>query len=278
MQTITLQKRKLDYRQYVQRRASETDCADLLRDEFKLVDAESGKLVALYCRPQNEEILFRFLWEACINTKFAESYRTSGLVTTSRIFGYNPRNSIRKDYCSIAAYALEQPDCHKQVVACGALAAKYYALHNPELYENHLATTREKVVDDYKFADFPFTSGIINDNNPLCYHFDSGNFKDVWSAMIVLKRGITGGHLAMPEYNVSCEVSDQSIFFFDGQSILHGVTPIIKQRPDARRFSIVYYSLKAMWSCSPLNDEIARARMRRESVELRRKLGKKVKT
>jgi hypothetical protein len=276
MQNLRLKKRKIDLRQFVQRRAQDEDCPEILKDEFKLIDDETGKVVALYCKPQNEDSAFDILFNACLKTKFQETYRTSGLKTTSRIFGYNPRNAIRKDFCSIASYAMEQPDLHSRVIACGALAAKYYALHNPELYDAHLATTQSKVVADFKFSDVPFTSGIINDNNPLCYHFDSGNFKDVWSAMIVLKRDIRGGHLSMPEYGVSCEVADKSIFYFDGQNILHGVTQIIKNRPDARRFSIVYYSLKAMWNCSPLNEEIARARMKREQVELKRRKPRKV--
>ena len=151
------------------------------------------------------------------------------------------------------------------------MAAKYYALHNTELYQEHLATTHENIVDDFSLPDVPFTSGIINDNNPLCYHFDSGNFKNVWSAMIVLKHKTSGGYLAMPEYDLMCEVANHSIFFFDGQSILHGVTPIKKLASDSRRFSLVYYSLQSMWNCQPLREEIARARTRREEVEQKRR-------
>lgn len=277
MQTITIKKKKINLREYVQRRAEEKDCRTFLKGEFRLVDEETGRVVALYCKPKNEEERFDDLFEACSATKFTKDTRTNGLQTTSRIFGYNPRNAIRKDFCSAASFANDQPELHKRVLAAGLLAAKYYAIHNPELYENHLKTTQEKIVDDYKIPEVPFTSGIINDNNPLCYHFDSGNFKDVWSSMIVLKRQIAGGFLAMPEYDVLCEVSDKSIFYFDGQSILHGVTPITKRSKNARRFSVVYYSLKAMWDCKPLREEVARARMRRQQVEERRARGEKVK-
>lgn len=277
MQTITIRKRKIDFTQYVQRRASDADCSTLLKDEFKLVDEESGNVVALYCKPDNESQRFDDIFDACKDVRYQQSYRTSGLKTTSRIFGFNPRNAIRKDFCSITSFAVEQPDLHSRVLAGGALAAKYYALHNAELYDEHLETTRAKVTATFQIPDVPFTSGIINDNNPLCYHFDSGNFKNVWSAMIVLKHKIAGGHLAMPEYDVACEVAGNSIFYFDGQSILHGVTPIQKLQEDSRRFSIVYYSLRAMWDCRPLREEIARARNRREQVEQRRLRGEKVK-
>ena len=271
MQTLVLEKKKIDLRQFVQRRANESDCETLLKDEFRLIDKESGKMVCLYIKPAEDAEALDDIFECCTEVKYQESYRTSGLKTTSRIFGYNPRNAIRKDFCSITSFATEQPNQHAKIMSGGAIAAKHYALHNADLYSEHLNTTQERVVEDYRHADVPFTSGIINDNNPLCYHFDSGNFKDVWSAMIVLKKDIGGGYLSMPEYGVMCEVKDKSIFYFDGQSILHGVTPITKLRADSRRFSIVYYSLRAMWNCAPLREEIARARMRREQVEQKRR-------
>jgi len=271
MQTLVLEKKKIDLSEFAHRRAEESDCPTLLRDEFRVVDKISGKVVCLYIKPAEDASCLDNIFNCCTKVKYQETYRTNGLKTTSRIFGYNPRNAIRKDFCSITSFATEQPNHHANIMSGGVIAAKHYALHNPELYSEHLKTTQERVVEDYRLADVPFTSGIINDNNPLCYHFDTGNFKDVWSAMIVLKREISGGYLAMPEYGVMCEVKDKSIFYFDGQSILHGVTPITKLRADSRRFSIVYYSLRAMWNCAPLREEIARARMRREQVEQKRR-------
>jgi hypothetical protein len=226
--------------------------------------------MALYCKPTGESAVFNDIFDACRTVKYVRDYRTDGLQTTSKIFGYNPRNVLRKDYCSVSALARENPAIHERILAGGALSAKYYALHNQELYAEHLATTREKIVEQWQLPAVPFTSGIINDNNPLCYHFDSGNFKNVWSAMIVLKHKIAEGYLSMPEYDVMCEVANHSIFYFDGQGILHGVTPIKKLAPDARRFSLVYYSLQAMWNCQPLREEIARIRMLREQREQKR--------
>jgi len=270
MQTLTLKRREIDLKEYCDRRADESDCSTLITDEFKLVDENTGQVMALYCKPAQESDTFNDIFDACMKVKYVSDYRTNGLKTTSRIFGYNPRNAIRKDFCSAASLAHDAPELHQRVLRGGALAAKYYAVHNPELYEEHLNTTQEKIVEDFRLPDVPFTSGIINDNNPLCYHFDSGNFKNVWSAMIVLKHKVAGGYLAMPEYDILVEVSNHSVFYFDGQGILHGVTPIKKLAADSRRFSIVYYSLQQMWNCQPLREEIARARMRREAVERKR--------
>jgi hypothetical protein len=270
MQTIVIEKKKIRIREFVQRRAEEADCQTLLKEDFRLIDKDSGKVVCLYVQPTEDHLVLDDIFNCCAKVKYQKTYRTNGLKTTSRIFGYNPRNAIRKNFCSVASLAAEQPNQHAKIMSGGFIAAKHYAIHNPELYASHIETTKTSIVQDYRKTDLPFTSGIINDNNPLCYHFDSGNFKDVWSAMIVLKREITGGYLSMPEYGVMCEVADKSIFFFDGQNILHGVTPITKLNPDSRRFSIVYYSLRAMWDCSPLREEIARARNLRQEIETKR--------
>ena len=119
-----------------------------------------------------------------------------------------------------------------------------------------------------------FTSGIVNHNNPLKYHFDSGNYNGVWSAMFAFKRDIEGGHLACPEIDVAFKCSNFSLVMFDGQSILHGVTPIKKMKPDAVRYTVVYYSLKAMWSCDSPSDELERMRSKRQEIELSRKMNK----
>ncbi len=88
--------------------------------------------------------------------------------------------------------------------------------------------------------------------------------------MIVFKDGIKGGYLAMPEYDISVECKNGAAFFFDGQKILHGVTPIEKTKLAATRYSVVYYSLQQMWSCLPLGMEIERIKKLRSDREMKR--------
>jgi hypothetical protein len=270
---IVLKKNAVDLEKFVHRRANESDFTTLIKEEFRLIDQDSGKIVALYVKPKKEKVAFSKIFRACKQTKFTKDTRTSGLVTTSSIFGYAPRNPIRgKPYCSSTRMANEQREQHDVLMDVAApLCARNYKEHHPDLYAEHMGLSK-KIVSDYRDDETPFTSGIINDNNPLCYHFDSGNFESVWSAMIVLKDRIAGGYLSMPEYGIGVEVANNSIFYFDGQGILHGVTPIKKLHPEARRFSIVFYSLKRLWSCLPLSEEIARAKqMRTEFEDLKEK-------
>lgn len=267
MKTVKLSKRKIDYKSFVQKKATEQDCGVLIREESIFVDSSTGQFLGLYCKPKDQDMFFEKLRKTCQSTKYQKSTRTGGLISTSRIFGFNPRNARRKNFCSVASLGYEQKKEHQAYLEGGKIASKLYQQYNPELHQSHAGLCDEKVLPEFKIKETPFTSGIVNDNNPLCYHFDAGNFHNVWSAMIVLKQGIKNGHLSMPEYGVKCEVADKSIFFFDGQSILHGVTPIIKTNAWAKRYSIVYYSLREMWKCLPMTEEIARIRNLRTKME-----------
>lgn len=205
--------------------------------------------------------------------KYEENVRTAGLKTRSRIFGYNPRNTVRKDFCSTTSLAVEQPREHAIVCKYGVQIAGLYSEFTPETFAKHQEIIKAKVLDEWAIRETPFTSGIINKNNPLKYHFDSGNFKGVYSCMAVFKKHIRGGFLSMPEYGVGVSLPHNSVFMFDGQSVLHGVTPITKTSPDAVRYSIVYYSLQQIWNCLPLGEEIARIRNLKTQRERRRAKG-----
>ncbi len=90
---------------------------------------------------------------------------------------------------------------------------------------------------------------------------------EVYSCMIVFKGGIGGGYLSVPEYGVGFQLPNNSLFLFDGQGILHGVTPIRRQNDLAYRFSVVYYSLKRMWACLEVDEELARVRTKKTQRE-----------
>ena len=113
-----------------------------------------------------------------------------------------------------------------------------------------------------------YKSGIINKNNELKYHFDAGNFKGVMSNMVAFKGDVEGGHLAIPELDIALEIADNTLTIFNGQEILHGVTPIETQNEQSYRYTVVYYSLEQMWKCEPIDDEIVRIR---ESQQVKEK-------
>lgn len=256
MKTLNLKRINLDYNQFIKRSAQEADCDIFVKEPCILKDADSGEIKVIY---DELKLNSKDVVGALKRIKYNTGKRTRGLVSNSRVFGFRPRNPIRANYCSSTSLAVEFPTEHSIVCELAIKLEKYYQKYHPEGYAFHSELTKDKVREEWRLGKASiFTSGIINKNNPLKYHFDSGNFTSVYSVMIVFKgNGVGGGHLTIPEYGVKIELKDNSILMFDGQSLMHGVTPIKYQNADSYRFSVVYYSLKQMWKCLPLNEELA---------------------
>lgn len=270
MRELLLKRKQIDHTKFVKRSAMEADYETLIDDDVIAIDADTKQIVFIHAKLDFDD---RQIIAALNKIRYEESTRTSGLKTRSRIFGYNPRNTTRKDFCSTVSLATEQPREHAVVCQYGVQIAGLYSEFTPETYAAHKKIIESEVLDEWSIKDTPFTSGIINKNNPLKYHFDSGNFKNVYSCMAVFKQDVRGGYLSLPEYGVGVSLPHNSVFMFDGQSVLHGVTPITKTSDTAVRYSIVYYSLQQIWNCLPLSDEVARIRNLKTQRERKRAKG-----
>jgi hypothetical protein len=266
MQILTLKKKEIELNEYIKRTALESDYKTLITEPTIIVDEDDGELKIVYdhlAQLDTSDIV-----AALKKIKYHEGQRARGLVSRSRIIGYRPRLEMRGDYCSSTSMATEFPAEHALVTEFALKLEEYYKTYHEEGYKKHKELTEGKVKAAYRIQGKSiFTSGIINKNNPLKYHYDTGNFKDVYSCMVVFKKDITGGYLSVPAYDVAFQLPNNAIFLFDGQSILHGVTPIKFDSEDAHRFSIVYYSLKRMWQCLEIDDELARIRKKKTSRE-----------
>lgn len=265
MREIQVQKREIDIKEYIRRPAQREDYDLHINEDVKIMEGEKLLCVYMTLPEKNMNVL-----NSIRSLKYGTNKRTSGLLSTSRIFGYSPRETIRKDYCSSTVMARENPRQHSIICGYGASLAKYYKETCPEMYAYHTALADEKILPEWKIKESPFTSGIINKDNQLNYHFDAGNLTNVYSNMIAYKKDVSGGFLSMPEYNIGLEISDNSVTFFDGQNILHGVTPFHKLDQGAYRYTIVYYTLKRMWSCQQVTEEVARIRKVRTERERKR--------
>ena len=266
-EVVLVKKPNFNYKEYVKRSALATDFAQLYKESVILVEDDKPKIVYLELDFDCSDLV-----EELKKIGYNTSKRSNGLISTSKIFGYQPKVPFRRDFCTIAALAGENPKAHALILDYAKKIAALYEKHAPEKYQEHFKMTKEKILQDYQIENSPFTSGIVNKNNPLKYHFDAGNFKNVYSAMIAFKKHVGGGYLALPEYDIGLEIADNSLLLFDGQQILHGVTPIQKLSSQAYRYSIVFYSLQQMWKCETIDKEIARIRnvkMEREAKRLK---------
>lgn len=249
------------------RTADDKDVTNIINEPVTIM--HEGKVKVVYDHLPFDTHKYKEVFQ---KIKYQKTERTGGLKTVSRIFGFSPRVALRKDFCSATALATEDPDVHEAIVELGQRIAEIYLQRAPEVYGSHEELTGEKVDDTWVIPNTPFTSGIINKNNPLKYHFDTGNFKDVFSCMVAFKSDCEGGHLIMPEYELGLEIADNSLLLFDGQEILHGVTPF-KLGENGYRFTAVFYSLRGMWECLTVDDELARIRKLKTSRERKRARG-----
>jgi hypothetical protein len=262
-----IQPREIDLEKYKKRTALEDDVSETITEDT--IITTNGIPVILYCKMK--ENLDALRW-AVQTIKYETGPRTLGLISQSRIFGYRPRITVRHDYCNPTSMATEFPKQHFVIADFASQLTNYYQNNFPEVFQKHEEIVNEKILPEWKIENSIFTSGIVNKDNALKYHFDSGNFKGVLSNMVAFKKNVVGGRLVIPAYDIKLEISDSSLCIFDGQSILHGVSPFHSAKPeqDHYRYTIVYYSLEQMWKCEPFGEEIKRIRKRKKDQEHKR--------
>lgn len=254
MKIIEIQKKpNFNYLKFVKRSANESDYDTLITEPC--IGVENGEIRFIY---DTLDMDSKDVIQALKRIKYPETKRSDGLVSRSRVFGWKPRVTMRADYCSQASLAGEFPAENRVVVSLAKMIEEKYFKNYPEGYNKHKEEVEAKVKNTFRIDGTVFTSGIINKNNKLNYHYDAGNFNKVYSCMPVFKNGIRGGHLALPEYGLGLELAHNSLLMFDGQSILHGVTPIKYDDENSFRYSVVFYSLKQMWKCLEMDEELAR--------------------
>lgn len=192
--------------------------------------------------------------------------RAAGIRNQSRVFGFISRSPVlRRAACSACNGAIEYPEAHAGIVNAATTLAQMLTEAFPEVAAAQRETL-EAVQPEWRLPGGMWTSGVLNKTSNLAYHYDRNNF-DAWSAMPVVRRHTRGGHLHIPRLNVVLKLNDGDVLFFNGQEWVHGVTPIEMLKPDAYRYSCVYYPVKKMKQCLPWEEEIAHAQAWRTKNE-----------
>lgn len=267
MQTIKLTKRQVDVKGFIRKTALETD-TEIEVSEPTLFTLDEQPII-LYGECDFE---LTDLKKSILNIKYGNSNRDGGLKTRSRVFGTMPRFPLINDYVTISSLAFEQPDEYEKIISFSEKAQELYQRNFPDKF---FLNQKESlyILDCWRMNGTIFTSGVVNETSALKYHFDGGNFKNSMSFMVVFKKNVSGGCLSLPEYNVRLNLKDSSYLIFDGQSILHGVTPIRKHSEDAYRYSAVYYSLQKLIKAKSPEEELKSCRRRAmEKVKKRAQL------
>lgn len=230
------------------------------------VDAETSEPLLAYL-PMPDEAFTARLRRAVLDLKMTTTPRASGMNNVSRTFGMAPRKPVmRREACVATTMAMEQPECHEVLVE---LADVFTVMLRSLLPEHEQADREyvEQVLPEWRMTDDAlWTSGVVNRSSTLPYHLDRANFP-TWSAMPVVRRHMRGGFLSMPEYDMTCACRDGYVLFMVGRQLVHGVTPMQPLKPDAYRYSIVYYALRGMKDCFTTAIEQRRGRTSRTARE-----------
>jgi hypothetical protein len=266
MKQIYLDRLKLNVADYKRRTALVTDATTFINEDVIVYDKQGNPQI-LYMKLTGDTSALRW---AVKSQKYSTAKRARGLLSTSAVFGYSPRVPFKHDYCTTTKMAEDYPKQHYIITNYIKEIHNIYAQYFPVEYAKHQDIVKEKIMDEWTIDDTPFTSGIVNKNNPLKYHLDSGNFKGILSNMVVMRKGVKGGHLVIPEYDLILECADNTLVIFNGQELVHGVSPIEYEDDNSYRYSIVYYSLEQMWKCEPIGEEIKRIRVRKTIREKNR--------
>lgn len=270
IQVLDLPQKQVDLSKYKMRQALETDYSTFIdRSTVLTVDGEP-RIVYLDLDEFGADPTELVAVLQTMNFTATNQRRTNGLQGATRALGWHPRRTLRQDFCHISALAEENPRAHTTVVKYAEQVSRWYEQYNPDLYAKHNTIMLNEIRPDYQLPQSVFTSGVINKNNSIPYHFDAGNFKDVWSCMLAFKKDVKGGYLSCPEFDLGFEIKNNSLLMFDGQGILHGVTPIKLTSRKAYRYTVVYYSLQQIWNCLPITEELERIRKVKTEREQKR--------
>lgn len=238
----------------------------LVREDTRLV--ANGKVIAIYLKiPKRACVEMRNIAR---NTKFTKSNRVSGVPTQSTVYGSLPRTAVRVDYCRFSASSKKERSYFESSFKFSEYIDEIYKEHLPEAQEFNREAIDSTVHSDWRVNETPFTTCNFNVNHAIKYHRDSGNFKNVYSNVLILKEGVTSGELVFPEFDIAFEQSDCALGIFDGQRWMHGVMPIERKHAKSYRASIVFYALSGMKNCYPYKAELERFKNKRTEREKQR--------
>lgn len=231
-----------------------------------VLDADTGKPVIIV-RPYASIGSLPELRHALLNYPRGTTPRVGGQRNDSKAFGYAPRRVLmQRNACRCSEGLVLRPDLHATIEAAGVALSGLLRDEFPSQHEHDMRIARDAIRSEWRMRDTQFTSGVINRNSALAYHFDRNNL-ECWSAMVVVRRGARGGHLHVPAYDAVIACRDGDAVLFYGRDLLHGVTPMHLSSRDAYRISAVWYTVEAMKHCLEPSEEARRGMLKRTERE-----------
>ena len=256
--------------------------ATIIEGNAAIIDAASDEVIAVQSvvavGAANElaQLLHGVKWRVAKTKKgkAVTEARLSGMAASHATFGYLFPQPVRRRYaCCTTGFSRNYPEASDILTEVAVTGNRLFKATARAVYNKTTKAVYERIADPWRMADSPWTSGIINNNAALPYHRDSGNIPESWSAMFTCRSNCEGGYLHLADYDVYLALPNGSISIFDGQSVLHGVTPFHLTKPQGHRYTAVFYSPSRMAGCAPTREQEPLYAQRRatEAEERRRR-------
>lgn len=192
--------------------------------------------------------------------------RAGGVRNRATTFGYlGAAAAMRRYGCRACDGARKDPEAHAAIATLAGSLAELTRWAVEQQADDDEAFAGA-VDGQWRLAASPWTSGVVNWNSAMPYHYDRNNLP-VWSAMVCIREGMRGGYLHVPGFDLTVACHDGDVVWFPGWALMHGVTPLEPQRAEARRLTAVYYALRGLAACLDPPAELTRARARRTKAE-----------
>jgi hypothetical protein len=255
-----------------------TEASRIITGNTAIVDAASGEIAVVHMVCASDlatrfaESMRPVYFDTQVYAQATTTARLNGMAVVHRTYGYAPPQPMRRRYgCSRSQFNTEYPEAMEILAEFCRLAEHVFRIHAVDAHDDTAGRVGAVIAPAWRISGTPWTSGIINKTAALPYHVDKDNVPLSWSAMLVARRAMGGGLLHLADYDTYLAVPHGSITLFDGQSIVHGVTPMTTTGPHSYRYSTVVYAKQLMKKCCPNpRDEPARAAMEATLAEDRR--------
>lgn len=244
-----------------------SSCANKATSNTEYYDEETGKLIGVIF---NKFLDHSKIYNLLLNVKFPKSDRLSGMQSMSQVFGTGHRDPLKNLPTRSVAFNRNYPHAYLELLRIMAIFESKLATY-PEILKAH-EEYRDSIPQCWRVGSGLFSSGIINQNTKLLYHTDNGNAQGCYSFMLVIKKGVEGGDLHLPEYDIELPLADGDVVFFDGANVSHGVTPFRLMTKDSKRYTIVFYTNEKLKKAKPsikeefdfMNESITKTIMNRK--------------
>jgi hypothetical protein len=181
-----------------------------------------------------------------------------GKPTSTGIAGYF-RGDAREPSCRLTKFTAEHSGAFRRALPFVQRASSVFEQYAPDRYAAQKAFI-DTVSPDFRIANTAFTTFTVNKNWPTAAHTDSGDFKDGFGVLTVVRRGrFRGGELVFPKYRTAVDIGTGGVLLADVHE-LHGNAAIIGEPNTYTRLSFIFYAREDMDRCGSRREEFERAR------------------